>query len=58
MKLEVDTSKLLSKIEYELDTYCIENVNFHDVERSKVILETLNYAYNAVKDVLENEVAL
>lgn len=56
VKVEIDTSELLKKIEYDLDTYRIENVNFHDVERSKVILETLHYAYNVVKDVLENEV--
>lgn len=55
MKAEVDTSKLLHKIEYALDTYRIANVDFHDVGRSKAILETLNYAYNAVKDVLEDE---
>lgn len=55
MNVKIDTNELLSKIEYGLDTYRIENVDFHDVERSKVILETLNYAYNVVKDVLENE---
>lgn len=53
MKAEVDTSGLLSEIEYELDTYRIENVGFHDVERSKVILETLNYAYEVVSKVLK-----
>ncbi len=52
MKLYV--KEILNKIEYDLDTYRIENTNFRDVERSKAILETLNHAYNVVKDVLEN----
>lgn len=52
--VELDTQEILNNIEYALDTYRIENTNFHDVQKGKTVLEVLNYVYDVIKDTLEN----
>lgn len=55
VNVEVNYQDLIDKIEYELDTYRIENTSIRDHKRSQIILEALNYALNVVTGVLEAE---
>lgn len=54
VKVKVDCQNLLNKIEYDLDTYVIENVSIDSPKESKIILDVLHYALNTVRTHLND----
>ena len=54
IKVTVDLQGLLDKIEYDLDTYRIENTSITKPKESKIVLDTLNYALNVVSNTLQD----
>lgn len=49
--------EFMSKFDYELDTFIIENVRAGaGIDHNKAIVETLEYCRNLVKDILDGKV--
>lgn len=45
---KIDYTSVLATIEYDLDTYLMENVTFQDLEKSKQVLDVLHKTHKIV----------
>ena len=54
VKVKVDCQSLLNKIEYDLDTYRIENTSIDSPKESKIVLDVLSYALKVVRNNLQD----